>query len=604
MATDRETELLRAAYASGITSRTELANFMAQVGHESYGLTRLEEGFRYTKGSWQISSKVRSALREGPEALEEARLEALQGHPESLAELMYGGRMGNNEAGDGYRYCGRGYIQLTGKDQYRAAGEALDLDLVANPDLAANPENAARIATWYWQNKVPQAARENARAAGAAINGSDPPNGLPDREARFARWQLDITPELMQHLAEGRLGQPVQGQPRAGNATPPHGQQTQSTGPRSFDDAMRLMLPPRGNVEPHVTGRFGEQRRSRPDAPAHTHQGVDFNYEGGQAGINLRHPTVRSPVTGTVESVGGRYGTVGIRDHEGNLHQILHLHSQEPLRPGQPIQAGDPIGTMGGRGPDRADEFAQHVHYQVFDRNGRAIDPERFWNNRSIDAPTQPATEPRAQRSDAMRDGLLRQGERGPEVIAAQQALNRLGYTGRNGQPLETRSGVFGPETLHALQDFQRRHGLKPDGVIGDDTRAALATAAQRPLLSEATHPHHGLYARIARDLPAGTRPEAAANVTLQALENGITSPELVRGVVVRGSDVIVARNGIDPGARIQVDLHAPTATMQQMSDHTRRQPQQPAPAQSSPTQEQTQTGDTEILRTRMVQHA
>lgn len=116
MTTDREMQLLQAATEAGITSKTELANFMAQVGHESGGLIRLEEGFRYTKGTWQIP--VRSAMREGKEALEEARLEALQGKPEKLGELMYGGRMGNDEPGDGYKFHGRGYMQLTGKDNY------------------------------------------------------------------------------------------------------------------------------------------------------------------------------------------------------------------------------------------------------------------------------------------------------------------------------------------------------------------------------------------------------------------------------------------------------------------------------------------------------
>nr|WP_164514337.1 hypothetical protein [Xanthomonas axonopodis] len=138
MATDRETGLLQAAYAAVITRPDELANFMAQVGHESGGLNRLEEGFRYARGPSQVSSKVRSALREGPETLEEARLDALRGQPEKLAELMYGGRMRNDEPGDGYLYRGRGYIQLTGKDQYREAGEALKLDLVAHPDWPRN----------------------------------------------------------------------------------------------------------------------------------------------------------------------------------------------------------------------------------------------------------------------------------------------------------------------------------------------------------------------------------------------------------------------------------------------------------------------------------
>lgn len=96
MATDRQNHLLQTAYSAGITAPKELANFMAQVGHESSNLSRLNEGFRYTKSAEQVSSVVRSSMREGRASLEEARLEALDGKPQALAELMYGGRMGND----------------------------------------------------------------------------------------------------------------------------------------------------------------------------------------------------------------------------------------------------------------------------------------------------------------------------------------------------------------------------------------------------------------------------------------------------------------------------------------------------------------------------
>ena len=65
MTTEREGQLLRDAYAAGITQPRELANFMAQVGHESGGLRRLEESFRYTHSAEQISGNVRSALQSG-----------------------------------------------------------------------------------------------------------------------------------------------------------------------------------------------------------------------------------------------------------------------------------------------------------------------------------------------------------------------------------------------------------------------------------------------------------------------------------------------------------------------------------------------------------
>ncbi|WP_458070045.1 XVIPCD domain-containing protein [Rhodanobacter sp. BL-MT-08] len=199
MAMDRETQLLQDAIRAGITSPKELANFMAQVSAESNGLSRLEEGFRYTRNNAQIP--VKYAHREGEQVLDAARLEALRGKPEKLAELMYGGRMGNDQPGDGYTYRGRGYMQLTGKENYAAAGKALGLDLVKHPELAAEPENASKIATWYWENRVPSAAHEDVKKATLAINGGY--NGLDTRETQFAKWEKTLTPEVMQHLGKG-----------------------------------------------------------------------------------------------------------------------------------------------------------------------------------------------------------------------------------------------------------------------------------------------------------------------------------------------------------------------------------------------------------------
>ena len=203
MAIDRETQVLTDATAAGITSPRELANYMAQVTHESNGLSRLEESFRFMRGVAQIP--VPAAWREGTHVLDGARREALQGRPEKLAELMHGGRNGNDQPGDGWLYRGRGYIQLTGKDNYRAAGEALGLDLVGKPDLAADPGHASKIAAWYWTNAVPPHAREDVKGATQAMNGKF--HGLEDRQQRFDDWQRRLTPEVMDRLASGRVGQ-------------------------------------------------------------------------------------------------------------------------------------------------------------------------------------------------------------------------------------------------------------------------------------------------------------------------------------------------------------------------------------------------------------
>ena len=203
MTMDRESQLATLAFEAGINDPTELANFMAQVGHESSGLTRLEESFRYTRDIAQIP--VRSAWREGPEALEAARQAAVKGKPEALAELMYGGRLGNDTPGDGYRYRGRGYIQLTGKDNYRNAAEELGLDLLQQPDLTAEPAIASKIAIWYWENRVPPSSRLDVKAATLAINGGY--NGLDDRERRFVAWGERLTPAVIRRLIDG-LGVP------------------------------------------------------------------------------------------------------------------------------------------------------------------------------------------------------------------------------------------------------------------------------------------------------------------------------------------------------------------------------------------------------------
>ncbi|MGN6480975.1 peptidoglycan-binding protein [Luteibacter sp.] len=206
---NRESQLATLAYAAGIIHPLELANFMAQVCHESNGLSVLEESFRYSRGIEHIP--VRSAWREGREALEAAQKLALQGKPESLAELMYGGRLGNDAPGDGWRYRGRGYIQLTGKDNYRAAADELRIDLLGIPGLAAEPETASHIAIWFWQTRVPISALQDVRAATLAINGGF--NGLDDRQARFDAWEARLSPFTMQDLSAGLGLLPVVEQP-------------------------------------------------------------------------------------------------------------------------------------------------------------------------------------------------------------------------------------------------------------------------------------------------------------------------------------------------------------------------------------------------------
>jgi predicted chitinase len=142
--------LNRAMKEANISTPERKAAFIAQLAHES-------GGFKYNQ--------------------------------EIASGAAYEGRrdLGNTQPGDGKRFKGRGYIQLTGRANYAAAGKALGLDLVNNPELAAKPENASRVAAWYWNSRGLNKLADQGNFDGITkrINGGY--NGKADRDAYHAR---------------------------------------------------------------------------------------------------------------------------------------------------------------------------------------------------------------------------------------------------------------------------------------------------------------------------------------------------------------------------------------------------------------------------------
>lgn len=124
------------------TARRQAA-FLAQVGHESGGLLIVTENLNY-------SASGLTALFAKHFAPGEA--EAFARQPEKIANRIYSSRMGNGDeaSGDGWRFRGRGLIQLTGRDNYKDCGNGISADLLVNPDMLAQPETAAMSAAWYW----------------------------------------------------------------------------------------------------------------------------------------------------------------------------------------------------------------------------------------------------------------------------------------------------------------------------------------------------------------------------------------------------------------------------------------------------------------------
>jgi len=164
----------------GITAPLDQAMFIAQVGHESAGFSALIESFNYTPAALLTTFGRRVTNYQA------GMLGRVAGRPanqEAIANLVYGNRLGNKAGGDGWKYRGRGLIQVTGLENYRACGTGLKLDLIGSPELLEQDINAARSAAWFYTSKGCMKYGGDVQRVTLIINGGN--NGLDDRRIRF-----------------------------------------------------------------------------------------------------------------------------------------------------------------------------------------------------------------------------------------------------------------------------------------------------------------------------------------------------------------------------------------------------------------------------------
>lgn len=157
------------------------AMFLAQCAHESATFNRVTENLNYRAETLlKIFPKYYKTLNE---AVAHAR------KPELIANRVYSSRMGNGDAnsGDGYRYRGRGLIQLTGKTNYTECSKGLNVDLIKTPEYLETAVGASRSAAWFWSHNSLNKFADAGDVVGATkrINGGT--NGLEERIELYKR---------------------------------------------------------------------------------------------------------------------------------------------------------------------------------------------------------------------------------------------------------------------------------------------------------------------------------------------------------------------------------------------------------------------------------
>jgi putative chitinase len=166
----------------GIDGPLRLSHFLSQCAHESGNFKFLKENLNYS------ADGLRKIFPKYFPTIEAANKYARQ--PEKIANKVYGNRMGNGDeaSGDGFKFRGRGYIQLTGKDNYAAFDKFVDDDIMANPDLVATKYPLTSAAFFFHKNKLWDVCDKGhgddvVLAVTKRVNGGT--HGLTDRQEKF-----------------------------------------------------------------------------------------------------------------------------------------------------------------------------------------------------------------------------------------------------------------------------------------------------------------------------------------------------------------------------------------------------------------------------------
>jgi putative chitinase len=189
MAQTWATPITTAMREFGIDTPARQAAFIPQIAHESRGFSRLRESLDYTPkalldtfGRSRISAEAAARLgRQAGEPMVPTNRQM------AIANMIYGGRYGNNTAGDGWRYRGGGLMQITFLANYADGRDAIGEDIVTAPERVAEPMIAARLAGWFWKTRRCNDYADTGDFVGLTKRINPAMNGL---DKRTALWEV------------------------------------------------------------------------------------------------------------------------------------------------------------------------------------------------------------------------------------------------------------------------------------------------------------------------------------------------------------------------------------------------------------------------------
>lgn len=415
---DRDYLLLR-AYQGGITHPQELALFMGQMEVESNDFRSLRENLNYSGARlFQVFGG-----RNGIDSVAAARAVVENGR-EAIANAVYGGswgkeNLGNTEPGDGWRFHGRGYVQLTGRYNYTRAAREFGIDLTSDPDKLAERETAADVALSYWRDRVVARGHQlDVREATRDINGGF--THLAERKAAMARWERTLTPERMAGLSRSEV-------------LPPSTARREST---EFSTV--------GHVQKNLNALGFRDARGQP-----------LVVEGDRGGPDSR----------TNQAISAFQHQSGLTGHLSNADLLIATQAALATR-----QALDVDNKLRGMLPESVRAAGTVEGVPDYLLPGRSA---------SSQSPRQPT--PASLADDAIRlppippCDQLQPGASGAAVLALQLYLRALNT--RDAEGLELKADRdYGPRTQQALENFQLWTGLPTTGVADRATLDALTT--------------------------------------------------------------------------------------------------------------------------------